>query len=365
MENTSKSNISPLHNSVKTETKDRFDALLKEALNSKSRKDAHNQSTQKLISDAGSLSSSNENLPEREPSKQAKAIEIVEVDVHDDNNFILNKFLNDSSKMRNAGNDKKSVKDENEITIANETDGVFIKPPVPRPRRNKQVASVVNSPSSTGTYKVVKDNEESRSLHTPSKIESDHSNSSTVASVINKNDLQNKSKTNITESNDKDVSDRISQKSEHSIVDEIRYENEIKSKSNKRQMEKPKQRETFKNVAETLIANQLKIKYLYGKIIAITIHKTDRLKLDSLVIHPVVKVHLVNSESGEYLHKSDKDRPVVFYYENKSIKYITPVISEPYNLYEKWYDFFKILPRSIIYKIIHFLVHYIQLGKKH
>ncbi|KAF2903475.1 hypothetical protein ILUMI_02709 [Ignelater luminosus] len=355
MENISKSNISPLHSSVKNETKDKFDALLKEALNSKSRKDARNQSTQKLISDAGSLSSSNENLPGKDHSKQVKSIEIVEVDVHDDNNFILNKFLNDSSKMRHSvRNDKRNVKDEDEITTLNETDGVFIKPPVPRPRKNKQVVSVVNSPSSTGTYKVVKNGEESKSLNTPSKIESDHSISSNVTSVIKgidktdsnlmieeNNDLQDKSKTNVNEldskkeSNDKDVSDKISQKSEPSNVDEIKYENEIKSKSKKKQLEKPKQRETFKNVAETLIANQLKMKYSYEKIIAIIIHKTDRLKLDSLVIHPVIKIHLVNSETGEYLHKSDKDRPVVFYYENKNIKCITPVISEPYNLYEK------------------------------
>ncbi|KAB0796795.1 hypothetical protein PPYR_10856 [Photinus pyralis] len=66
---------------------------------------------------------------------------------------------------------------------------------------------------------------------------------------------------------------------------------------------------------------------------AITVHKTDRLLLDSLVVHPLVKVHIVDMSSGNYILKSDNNRAVVFYYENKGIEYITPLLCKPYDLH--------------------------------
>ncbi|KAF5304411.1 hypothetical protein FQR65_LT07941 [Abscondita terminalis] len=80
---------------------------------------------------------------------------------------------------------------------------------------------------------------------------------------------------------------------------------------------------------------KVSVQYSYEQIIGIMIHKTDRLKLDMLIIHPMVKVHIVNIDSGEYLLKSDLNRSVAFYYENKEIPYIMPILSEPYHLHKK------------------------------
>lgn len=67
-------------------------------------------------------------------------------------------------------------------------------------------------------------------------------------------------------------------------------------------------------------------------IVAIVIHKMDKLLMDSLVIHPLVKVHLIDSETGEYVKKSDPKRPVCFYNEGEGIDYITPVLTHAFDL---------------------------------
>ncbi|KAF5303974.1 hypothetical protein FQA39_LY01759 [Lamprigera yunnana] len=110
----------------------------------------------------------------------------------------------------------------------------------------------------------------------------------------------------------------------HSAVSEtntLQYENEKPTKL-KRRISK-----TEKSSNKPL--------YTYEELIAITLHKTDRLKLDSLVVHPLVKVHIIKVDTGEYLLKSNKNRSVVFYYEDENLNYVTPVLSQPYNLYKK------------------------------
>lgn len=69
-------------------------------------------------------------------------------------------------------------------------------------------------------------------------------------------------------------------------------------------------------------------------ITAVVIHRTDRLQLSCslLVTHPLVSVHIVNSKSGMYLKKSDKNRAVTFYYENKKFDYIAPILTQVYNM---------------------------------
>ncbi|XP_060521087.1 jouberin-like isoform X2 [Cylas formicarius] len=66
----------------------------------------------------------------------------------------------------------------------------------------------------------------------------------------------------------------------------------------------------------------------------IFIHKTDKLVPNPIVIHPVVKIHVVDIKAGCYFKKSEKGRSVVFYYENESNDYIMPIMSRHYNLQE-------------------------------
>lgn len=72
-------------------------------------------------------------------------------------------------------------------------------------------------------------------------------------------------------------------------------------------------------------------------IFGIHIHNTDRkLKCSKLVVHPVIKVHVIDSLTGKYLRKLHPDRNVVSYYENKcdqdGIDYIMPIMTQPCDL---------------------------------
>lgn len=46
------------------------------------------------------------------------------------------------------------------------------------------------------------------------------------------------------------------------------------------------------------------------------VHKTDSLKVDIHISHPVVRVHILDKKTGEYVKKSDPDRPAVTHAES-------------------------------------------------
>ena len=41
-----------------------------------------------------------------------------------------------------------------------------------------------------------------------------------------------------------------------------------------------------------------------GRLLGITIHRSDRLKSDLYIAHPLVRVHLIDVETGTYVKKS-------------------------------------------------------------
>lgn len=43
-----------------------------------------------------------------------------------------------------------------------------------------------------------------------------------------------------------------------------------------------------------------------GRILAVTIHRTDKLKNDFYILHPLVRVHVVNERTGNYLRKQHR-----------------------------------------------------------
>ena len=43
-----------------------------------------------------------------------------------------------------------------------------------------------------------------------------------------------------------------------------------------------------------------------GRIMAVTIHRTDKLKNDFFIMHPMVRVHIVDQDTGKYLVKQHK-----------------------------------------------------------
>lgn len=43
-----------------------------------------------------------------------------------------------------------------------------------------------------------------------------------------------------------------------------------------------------------------------GYILSVTVHRADNLKPDLCISHPMVRVHVVDMETGQYVKKSDR-----------------------------------------------------------
>lgn len=103
----------------------------------------------------------------------------------------------------------------------------------------------------------------------------------------------------------------------------LEYVDEMKPKPRKRRL---KQNAVQKSETKTIEKSSLHLKYNVDSKISIVVHRTDKLLIDSIVVHPIVKIHLINSESGEYLKYSSNDT-------NNSC-HILPVMTHAYHLQE-------------------------------
>ena len=73
--------------------------------------------------------------------------------------------------------------------------------------------------------------------------------------------------------------------------------------------------------------------------LCITIHRTDVLCASVNLVHPVVRVSVVDGEGGQLLKKSRPEQCVASFYEtdNPAVDYILPVMTQPCGLQEHWY----------------------------
>lgn len=304
--------------SLTSETKAKFDALLKAALKrkgvaGKNRKDI-NKSTQNLICSEGNSLEGISNLIEDE----TKA-EIYEFRVEENKEFLMSKFL------EGPGGEAEVYK------------------PVPKPRKSKSKIIENDSNSSGGTYKI-----------TSPKIVAVHKSSSSSNSAATYVKSPKKEtigdilihKSNIQQEFEKDkqydnncvviIKQKKTSEEDDKIVIEEPKTSEERDISIQETKPKPKKRTktTAHRQEENNDANQKQTeeKQMPENIMAITVHKTDRLDINSLISHPLVQIHIINSDTGLYLQKSDTNRSVVFYYENKDLNFISPVLTQAYDL---------------------------------
>ncbi|XP_050643881.1 jouberin isoform X8 [Macaca thibetana thibetana] len=66
-------------------------------------------------------------------------------------------------------------------------------------------------------------------------------------------------------------------------------------------------------------------------VLGVYIHRTDRLKSDFMISHPMVKIHVVDEHTGQHVKKDDSERPVSSYYEKENVDYILPIMTQPYD----------------------------------
>ncbi|KFQ02855.1 Jouberin, partial [Haliaeetus albicilla] len=79
------------------------------------------------------------------------------------------------------------------------------------------------------------------------------------------------------------------------------------------------------------ISTQSKFGVDDGRVLGVYIHRSDRLKTDLLVSHPMVKIHVVDQRSGLYVKKDHSKRKVSSYYEQEQIEHVLPIMTQPYD----------------------------------
>ncbi|XP_054653122.1 jouberin isoform X2 [Dunckerocampus dactyliophorus] len=68
-----------------------------------------------------------------------------------------------------------------------------------------------------------------------------------------------------------------------------------------------------------------------GLVLGVYVHRTDCLKTDLRISHPMVKVHLVDEVTGQYVMKEDSHRPVSSFYEQDRVDHILPIMTQPFD----------------------------------
>ncbi|MGH0140565.1 UNVERIFIED_CONTAM: hypothetical protein FKN15_030492 [Acipenser sinensis] len=66
-------------------------------------------------------------------------------------------------------------------------------------------------------------------------------------------------------------------------------------------------------------------------VLGVYVHRTDRLKTDLMVSHPMVKVHVIDEMTGQYVRKEKSGRPVSSFYEQETVDHILPIMTQPYD----------------------------------
>ncbi|XP_032402641.1 jouberin isoform X2 [Xiphophorus hellerii] len=108
---------------------------------------------------------------------------------------------------------------------------------------------------------------------------------------------------------------------------EVDAENETESKGKK----KKKKKHVVKEESEAEPEKSEKQVFDDGLVLGVFIHRTDRLKTDLLISHPMVKIHIVDEITGTYVRKEDCQRPVSSFYEQENVSHILPIITQPFD----------------------------------
>lgn len=164
--------------------------------------------------------------------------------------------------------------------------------------------------------------EEERTLKkTQVKTEED---SSASHSVLLNNDVGKKKKKKlksvITES---DVGDE-----DEGANQDVDAEHETESKGKKK---KKKKKQVVKEEGETEAEAPQKRVFDDSLVLGVYVHRTDRLKSDLLISHPMVKIHVVDENTGQYVKKEDSHRPVSSFYEQENVDHILPIMTQPFD----------------------------------
>ncbi|XP_068437045.1 jouberin isoform X2 [Clinocottus analis] len=98
-------------------------------------------------------------------------------------------------------------------------------------------------------------------------------------------------------------------------------DNEQESKGKKK---KKKKKHVVKEESETEAEVPQKPTFDDSLVLGLYVHRTDRLKTDLLISHPMVKIHVVDEVTGHH-------RPVSSFYEQENVDHILPIMTQPFD----------------------------------
>nr|XP_046268717.1 jouberin isoform X2 [Scatophagus argus] len=104
-------------------------------------------------------------------------------------------------------------------------------------------------------------------------------------------------------------------------------ENETEFKGKK----KKKKKHIVKEMSESEAEVPQKPAFDDSLVLGVYIHRTDRLKNVLLISHPMVKIHVVDEHTGQYVKKEDCHRPVSSFYEQENVDHILPIMTQPFD----------------------------------
>ncbi|XP_070776004.1 jouberin [Enoplosus armatus] len=105
-------------------------------------------------------------------------------------------------------------------------------------------------------------------------------------------------------------------------------ENETESKGKKK---KKKTKHVVKEDSEPEAEAPQQPTFDDSLVLGVYVHRTDRLKSDLLISHPMVKIHVVDEITGQYVKKEDCHRPVSSFYEQENVDHILPIMTQPFD----------------------------------
>ncbi|XP_035826372.1 jouberin isoform X2 [Aplysia californica] len=117
-------------------------------------------------------------------------------------------------------------------------------------------------------------------------------------------------------------------------------EEEEEEKAGKKKKKKKKLKDADKSAEEEVsadIEDAGKDAEDLGEVMGLMIHRTDKLKSDFRILHPVIRVHVVNEETGNYVAKQHQDRAVTSFFEtsNEAVKTVLPMMTQPFDFKER------------------------------
>ncbi|XP_077418917.1 jouberin [Vanacampus margaritifer] len=120
-------------------------------------------------------------------------------------------------------------------------------------------------------------------------------------------------------------------KSTESDVGDHDQDGDVESDSKDRKKKKKKKKSTLEEENANEVPKKTDLDENDGLVLGVYVHRTDGLKTDLRISHPMVKVHVVDDITGQYVKKEDSHRPVSSFYERDTVDHILPIMTQPFD----------------------------------